>query len=64
MLACCKLCGLQYVNDDGTIDPEALKQAQTHYNEYAEKNNRPKLNYSQFTPCKCSCHTKGSDTLH
>lgn len=57
MMACCEFCGIQYLNEDGSIDwtilyplhmenPVVLKEGEERY------------------VCHYGCHVKGSNVLH
>jgi hypothetical protein len=56
MMECCQLCYEWYINADGTIDQEALKEAMAKHN-ISEENTLP-------VACHCPCHNKGSYVIH
>ena len=78
MFACCDLCYVQYINEDGSIDYEPIFKAIEERTTEIIKESRQRLkegkglktrgvpSYS-FNPnklCKCKCHIKGTQVMH
>jgi hypothetical protein len=56
VMACCSLCYVKYINEDGSIDEEVYKKA---VKETIEAGYRVPVH-----ACACKCHYKGSAVRH
>ena len=75
MMECCPLCGVHYINQDGTINNSLIKKAIIVYHKelvkYAEAHPAkagpiPALDslIINWKPCMCGCHRNPSSVLH
>lgn len=69
VMPCCQNCYKKYINEDGTIDQEAILEIENESKQFIEKYNkehpeREKPLIFQPVSCKCVCHTKGMAVRH
>lgn len=67
-MPCCHLTYEKYLNNDGTIDDQALQEGIAKYcqfmNEQRKTTKYTPESFSNYTPCRCTCHTKGTCVMH
>lgn len=59
MMPCCQLTYAKYLNEDQTVDQEALNKALERFT----PEEREKF-LQRGRICKCYCHIKGMEVLH
>lgn len=62
MFPCCELCYQKYLEEDGSIDSNTLREIREAYNKKYNRNIQPFTDDNK--PCMCECHIKGLVVLH
>jgi len=68
MFACCQMCYVKYINEDGTLDVNRYNAEWNSVEEEYKDKNKGKPIYRQIVkpdkPCMCKCHQDGLDVFH